>query len=307
METLKVENISKSFDGIQAVNSVSFSINEGQIFGLLGPNGAGKTTTMRMIMNIIIPDSGIIFLFGESFREQHKNSIGYLPEERGLYPKMKLLDHLQFLGEMKGVPGHHARKISLEWLERFELLDRANKKVQELSKGLQQKVQFIGTILLSPQLLIVDEPFSGLDPLNTRFLLDILLELKQHGKTIILSTHLMEQAEKLCEKICLINRGKAVLQGSLQEIKQRYRHHAVEVEFAGDGDFLRRSPLVKYIDENESCWVILLREEATPGQLFKVLAQQNLEVYRFETPETPLNDIFLDVVQRSETEKKSNE
>jgi ABC-2 type transport system ATP-binding protein len=299
METLRVENISKSFNGLQAVNEISFSINEGRIFGLLGPNGAGKTTAMRLIMNIIIPDSGEIYLFGNSFREQHKNRIGYLPEERGLYPKMKLLDHLQFLGEMKGVKPHKARKLAQEWLERFDLAGRAQKKVQELSKGLQQKVQFIGTILHSPQLLIVDEPFSGLDPVNTRFLLDVLLELKREGRTIILSTHLMEQAEKLCDEICLINRGKAVLQGGLQDIKQRYRHHAVEVEFSGNGDFLRRSPLVKSLIEHKNYWEIRLEQTATPGQLFKLLAQQNLDVHRFETPETPLNDIFLDVVQKS--------
>jgi ABC-2 type transport system ATP-binding protein len=299
MQTLRVESISKSFDGIQAVSDVSFSIDEGQIFGLLGPNGAGKTTTMRLIMNILIPDSGKIYLLGESFREHHKNRIGYLPEERGLYPKMKLLDHLQFFGEMKGIKSFEARKLAQAWLKRFDLAERANKKVQELSKGLQQKAQFIGTILHSPQLLIVDEPFSGLDPVNTRFLLDILMDLKREGKTIILSTHLMEQAEKLCDEICLINRGKAVLQGDLLEIKRQYRHHAVEVEFTGNGDSLHHSPIVKSVIEHKNYWEIWLKEDATPGQLFQLLAHQNLEVHRFETPETSLNDIFIDVVKGS--------
>lgn len=299
METLKLENVSKSFDHFKAVDEVSLSINQGQMFGLLGPNGAGKTTTMRMIMNIIIPDSGSIRLFGEPFREEHKNRIGYLPEERGLYSKMKLIDHLQFFGEMKGIKSQEARKIALEWLERFDLLDRANKKVQELSKGLQQKAQFIGTILHSPQLMIVDEPFAGLDPVNTKFLIDILLNLKREGKTIILSTHLMEQAEKLCDDICLINRGKAVLRGSLREIKRKYNHNAVFIQYSGEDAFLRSTPMVKSVTQHDNYTEVRLQEGASAGQLFKLLAEQNVDVHRFEEADTPLNDIFIDVVQGS--------
>lgn len=299
METLKVENVSKSFDQFKAVDGVSFSIGEGQLFGLLGPNGAGKTTTMRMIMNIIIADAGSIRLFGQPFREAHKNRIGYLPEERGLYPKMKLIDHLQFLGEMKGIKSREARDIALKWLERLGLADRAERKVQELSKGLQQKAQFIGAILHSPQLIIVDEPFSGLDPLNTKFLIEILLDLKREGKTIILSTHLMEQAEKLCEDICLINRGKAVLQGGVKEIKRRYSHNAVLLDFSGEADFLHSAPFIKSVIAHGSYTEVRLQDGASPGQLFKILAEKNVNVRRFEEAETPLNEIFIDVVEGS--------
>jgi ABC-2 type transport system ATP-binding protein len=227
LEALSVSKICKNYEDFKAVDLVSFSIAQGSLFGLLGPNGAGKTTTMRMIMNIIIPDSGKISIHGKPFSEEMKDRIGYLPEERGLYPKMKLLSHLQFLGEMKGMSGPEARRISEKWLERFELTKWTNNKVQDLSKGMQQKVQFIGTIMHSPDLLIFDEPFSGLDPLNTKILIDILLELKNQGKTIILSTHLMDQAEKLCDTICLINRGKVVLFGEIQNIKQDYSQNAV--------------------------------------------------------------------------------
>ncbi len=299
MNTVVAENISKSFNTFRAVDNVSLAIRPGSVFGLLGPNGAGKTTTMRMIMNIILPDSGGIHLFGEPFREEHKNRIGYLPEERGLYPKMKVIDHLQFLGEMKGVEPGEAKKQALQWLERFDLADRAQKKVQELSKGLQQKVQFIATIIHAPELLIVDEPFSGLDPLNTKFLKDILLGLKQAGKTIILSTHLMEQAEKLCDEICLINKGKAVLQGNLRDIKRRYGHNMVNVEYSGNAEFLRALPPVKSINDYGNSMEIRLQDGAVPGELFKLLAAGNLEVRRFETVETPLNEIFIDVVEKS--------
>ena len=300
METLRVENVSKSFDQFTAVDGVSFSTSEGQMFGLLGPNGAGKTTTMRMIMNIIIPDSGSIRLFGEPFREAHKNSIGYLPEERGLYPKMKLIDHLRFFGEMKGINSREAGDIALKWLERFELADRAEKKVQELSKGLQQKVQFIATILHSPQLMIVDEPFSGLDPVNTKFLIEILLDLKREGKTIILSTHLMEQAEKLCDDICLINRGKVVLQGGLREIKRQYSHNAVLIDFSGEAGFLHSVPFVKSVMMHGSYTEVRLQDGVSAGQLFKLLAEKNVSVRRFEEAETPLNEIFIDVVSGSQ-------
>lgn len=299
MNTVVAENISKSFNGFKAVESVSFTIRPGSIFGLLGPNGAGKTTTMRMIMNIILPDSGGIHLFGEPFREEHKNRVGYLPEERGLYPKMKVIDHLQFLGEMKGIDPGETKKQALQWLERFDLADRAQKKVQELSKGLQQKVQFIAAIIHAPELLIVDEPFSGLDPLNTKFLKDILLDIKQAGKTIILSTHLMEQAEKLCDDICLVNNGKAVLQGNLRDIKRRYGHNMVIVEYSGNAEFLRNSPAVKSINDYGNSMEIRLQDDAAPGDLFKLLATSSLEVRRFETVETPLNEIFIDVVEKS--------
>ncbi len=305
METLRVSNITKSYDDFKAVDGVSFSIHSGHIFGLLGPNGAGKTTTMRMIMNIIIPDRGTVEIFGQPFREEIKDRIGYLPEERGLYPKMKLLPHLQFLGEMKGLSGQKARKLAEEWLERFDLMKWGNNKVQDLSKGMQQKVQFIGTIMHSPELLIVDEPFAGLDPINTKFLKDILLELKEKGTTIILSTHLMDQAEKLCEDICLINRGKVVLQGELSEIKQRYSHNAVILEFSGDADRVKQFPFIQTINEYSNYMDIRLADDADPQDLFKALANTDIRIKRFEAAETSLNDIFIEIVGEEKNEKDS--
>ena len=296
MHALKVESVSKTYDTFKAVDNVSFSIEEGRMFGLLGPNGAGKTTTMRMIMNIIIPDSGKIFLFDETFKEEHKDIIGYLPEERGLYPKMKLIDHLQFFGEMKGLSSAQSKKLALEWLEKFGLMEWEKKKVNELSKGMQQKVQFIGTIMHSPKLLILDEPFSGLDPINTKFLKDILIQLKREGKTIILSTHLMDQAEKLCDDICLINRGKVVLQGNLQEKKKEYGHNSVILEYSGDGAFIGSLPTVKKVDDYGNYMEVQLQDDSSPNQLFQALAEKKLDVQKFEAAETTLNEIFIEIV-----------
>lgn len=297
MQALQIEHISKSFNQFKAVDDVSFSLDEGKMFALLGPNGAGKTTTMRMIMNIIVPDAGSIRIFGEPFQESHKNLLGYLPEERGLYPKMKVLDHLQFLGEMKGLRAAEAKKLAREWLERFDLAERAQKKVMELSKGLQQKVQFIATVLHSPRLLIVDEPFSGLDPVNTKFMKDVLLEMKKEGKTIILSTHMMEQAEKLCDEICLINKGRAVLQGNLDEIKQAYSQNSVTVEYRGNAAAVQALPLVASLNDYGNYMEIRLRDGARPGELFRLLADSELEIQRFEAAKTSLNEIFIQAVK----------
>jgi ABC-2 type transport system ATP-binding protein len=296
MQALKVESVSKTYDSFKAVDNVSFSIEEGRMFGLLGPNGAGKTTTMRMIMNIIIPDSGKIFLFDETFKEEHKDIIGYLPEERGLYPKMKLIDHLQFFGEMKGLSSAQSKKLALEWLEKFGLMEWEKKKVNELSKGMQQKVQFIGTIMHSPKLLILDEPFSGLDPINVKFLKDILIQLKREGKSIILSTHLMDQAEKLCDDICLINKGKVVLQGNLQEKKREYGHNSVILEYSGDGAFIGSLPVVKKVDDYGNYMEVQLQDDSSPNQLFQALAEKKLDVQKFEAAETTLNEIFIEIV-----------
>lgn len=293
---LEVEHVSKSYGEVKAVEDVSFSITPGSLFGLLGPNGAGKTTTMRMIMNIIIPDSGQIRIFGAPFQEEHKNRIGYLPEERGLYPKMKVIDLLQFLGEMKNMPTRQARQKAWYWLERFDLQDWAQKKLQELSKGMQQKVQFIGTILHEPDLIIMDEPFSGLDPINTKFLKDILLEMKKKGKTIILSTHLMDQAEKLCEEICLINRGKVVLKGPLSEIKKRYSHNAILLEYEGDGQVISHMTMVERVDDYGNYMSIRLKDNASPQRFFQELAKLPITVHRYEASETSLNDIFIEIV-----------
>jgi ABC-2 type transport system ATP-binding protein len=296
MATLRVEQVTKKYDDFKAVDNVTFAVDAGKLFGLLGPNGAGKTTTMRMIMNIIVPDSGKIEILGNSFSADLQNKIGYLPEERGLYPKMKLLAHLQFLGEMKGLSGPDARETALKWLERFELASWVDKKIQDLSKGMQQKVQFIGTIMHDPDLLIVDEPFSGLDPINVKFLKDILLEMKARGKTIILSTHLMDQAEKLCDQICLINKGRVVLEGSLESIKNKYSHNAIILEYSGNANFINKIPYVQKTDDYGNYMEIHLDEQANSDELFRALAASELKVKKFETAETSLNDIFIEIV-----------
>jgi len=218
MAILEVKNISKSFASLKAVDDVSFSIEEGDVLGLLGPNGAGKTTTIRMIMNIIVPDSGSVTLLKNS-EENSTNLIGYLPEERGIYRKMKLVDVLLFLAKLKEMKMHDAKEQIDYWLERLDLIKWKKKKIEELSKGMQQKLQFIATILHKPKLLILDEPFLGLDPINTNLIKEIILELKAGGTTIIFSTHQMESAEKLCNKIILINKGKVILSGKIGEVK----------------------------------------------------------------------------------------
>ena len=245
---LELVGITKRYDGVTAVDALSLRIEPGGIFGLLGPNGAGKTTTIRMIMGVIEPDEGEVRIFGEPFSERIKDSIGYLPEERGLYRKMKVLDHLVFLGEIKGVPAGVARERGKKWLERLELGDWADKTVESLSKGMQQKVQFIATVLHEPKLVLLDEPFTGLDPINTQILKDIIEELQQDGRAVVLSTHLMEQVEKLCKRICLINKGRKILEGSLADIKMQFGRNVVTIRFSGDPAHLERHPGVERVE-----------------------------------------------------------
>jgi ABC-2 type transport system ATP-binding protein len=224
---LSIENVTKRYEGHTAVDDLSLTIEPGVVYGLLGPNGAGKTTTIRMIMGIIEPDEGKIEIFGEPFSESMKERIGYLPEERGMYRKMKVLDHIIFLAEIKGVHAKIAAERAKLWLERVDLAGWEDKPVEALSKGMQQKIQFISTVIHEPQMVILDEPFTGLDPINTQLLKDVIVEMKDEGRTVILSTHLMDQVEKLCEKICLINRGRKVLEGGLAEIKMRFSKNVV--------------------------------------------------------------------------------
>lgn len=297
MPALQVQAICKSYNGTAAVDHVSFAISEGTMFGLLGPNGAGKTSTMRMILNIILPDSGKITLWGEPFREEFKNRIGYLPEERGLYPGMKLRDHLQFLGELKGMASTAARRAAGEWLEAFGLAAHAASRIKELSKGMQQKAQFIGTVIHSPGLLILDEPFSGLDPVNTRFIKDVMLKLKSEGTTIILSTHLIDQAEKLCDDICLIHHGRVVLQDSLRNVLSSYSQNSVIVEYQGDGSFLPTLPMIETLNDYGNFVEIRLRAGSRPGELFRALSAADIEVQRFETARPSLNEIFIEIIE----------
>jgi len=253
METgicLEVNEIEKQFQSKKAVDRVSFSLSYGQILGLLGPNGAGKTTTIRMILNIIVPDRGEIKVFGEKFNEQFKDRIAYLPEERGLYRKMRLLDVILYLVELKGITRSKIRHKALEYLEKFGLLGYKKRRIEELSKGMAQKAQFIATILHSPELIILDEPFSGLDPLNIELVKDLMLEMKQQQKAIIFSTHLMDYAEKICDRIVMINNGKKVLDGTLKEVKALYSKETIHLTFDGDGSFVKQLAYVEKVRDS---------------------------------------------------------
>jgi ABC-2 type transport system ATP-binding protein len=238
MPVVELAGVTKAYENKVAVSNLSLSIEAGQIFGLLGPNGAGKTSSIRMMMGITMPDSGQVNLFDKPFERQSLERVGYLPEERGLYKKMKVLDQLVFFGCLHGLSADEARRRADAWAKRMEIADALQKKTEELSKGMQQKIQFIATLLHSPGLIVMDEPFSGLDPVNAVLVERTLLELKDQGKVILFSTHRMDQVEKLCDSICLINNGKAVLAGNLREIKSRYERNHVIVEFEGSSAFL---------------------------------------------------------------------
>ena len=299
---LEISNVTKRFDGTTAVDDLSLVVEPGGIYGLLGPNGAGKSTTIRMIMGIIQPDEGEMKLFDRPFSEQVKERIGYLPEERGLYRKMKVLDHLVFLGEIKGVAGDTARKRASEWLERVELSEWADKNVETLSKGMQQKVQFISTILHDPQLVILDEPFTGLDPINTQLLKDIVEEMKDNGRTVVLSTHLMDQVEKLCERICLINRGRKVIEGELSEIKREFGRNVITLRYSGDRSVLDNDQRVLSVRSFGQQLSVTLKEDASPKDIV-LLAMEHGEVSKFEVGEVSLHDIFIAKVKEGEVSR----
>lgn len=295
---VELRNVQKSYDEFVAVSDLSVNICPSGIYGLLGPNGAGKTSTIRMIMGIIVPDSGSISIFGEPLRRAHMDQFGYLPEERGLYKKMKVLEHLIFLGQLKGLSNTDAKTRALRWCERFELTAWTEKKVEELSKGMQQKVQFIGAILHDPKLIIMDEPFSGLDPANAVGLKDVLLELAKSGKTILLSTHRMDQAERLCQSICLINHGKIVIEGDLNQIKAQYGRTNVQIKYEGDAQFLRDPNLVQSFNDYGNYVEVLLAPGADPQDLLRH-ACSGARLNRFEVMEPSLEEIFLDAVGKS--------
>jgi len=299
MKVLEVNGINKNFGKFKAVDDVSFSIDEGVIFGLLGPNGAGKTTTIRMIMNIIIPDSGRISVLGNSDARSSTSHIGYLPEERGMYRKMKVQNLLLFQAKLKSVPKSEAKTAMDAWLGRLELMDWKKKKVEELSKGMQQKLQFITTVQHKPKLLILDEPFGGLDPINQNLIKDILLDLKAQGTTIIFSTHVMESAEKLCEEIFLINKGKKVLYGKLGDIKKGFGRKNVYIEYVGSDDFLKSDQIEKY-DNYGNMVEIKLAADGNPQKILHE-AITNAEIRKFEIKEPSLNDIFIESVKSSDS------
>lgn len=295
MDVLKVENVTKAFGDYKAVNEVSFSVPKGTIYGILGPNGAGKTTTIRMINAITYPDSGAIFLNGEKVGSKTQEKIGYLPEERGLYKKMKVGEHLLYLAQLKGMEKAHARTVLREWLERFEALDWIGKEIGELSKGMQQKVQFISTIAHDPDIYIFDEPFSGLDPINSEILKNVILELRDKGKTIIFSTHRMEQVEQMCDFICLYNHGKMILEGSLSKIKHEFGRNTVILEFDGNPGFLDSLRDVRMNNKSTRYAELRLLDGADHQHILRT-ALQHVEVHRFELVQPSLNEIFISTV-----------
>jgi ABC-2 type transport system ATP-binding protein len=296
-----VDRITKRFAGNTAVDALSLSVQPGVIYGLLGPNGAGKSTTIRMILNIYVPDSGTIRLFGETGTgHDHARRIGYLPEERGLYQKMRVLDVLAFLAELKGVERSAARAKALEWLTRLGLADRRSSKVNELSKGNQQKVQFISTILHESDLLVMDEAFSGLDPVNSQVMRETVLDLRARGKTILFSTHIMEQAEKICDNVCIIARGKKLIDGTLADIKRTHGGRHVLINFdggRGDADriFADRRQVAK-ADVSGQFAELELAAEGDAQVILRTLVTSGARLSRFELAEPSLNKIFVDLV-----------
>ncbi len=292
--TLVLDHVTKKFGDFTAVNDLSLQVRPGRVFGLIGPNGAGKTTTIRMIVNITIPDAGRIELFGQSMNPNLQDRIGYLPEERGLYRKMKVGEQLRFFAELKDLRGREADSRINHWLEKLQLSDWKNKRAKDLSKGMQQKVQFITAVIHEPDLLILDEPFSGLDPVNVELMKDTILEKKTEGKTIILSTHQMEIAERLCDDVCMINRAHKVLDGRLREIRRSFARNAVALRIEGGDGLLNDPALVANIRQHGEEIEVLLMPDADPQVLLKRLIDAGVTVNKFELVEPSLHDIFIE-------------
>ena len=300
---VRVEDVTKRFAGHVAVRHLSMEIPRGVIFGLLGPNGAGKSTTIRMMMDIIEPDEGRVVLFGGAAKGRDlSHRIGFLPEERGLYKKMKVADHLVFLGEVKGMPRRDARRKAVEWLDRLGLRDWTTHKVEDLSKGMQQKVQFAGTLIHDPELVLLDEPFSGLDPVNSQVMKDVVLDLTREGRTVLFSTHIMEQAEKMCDRVVIISRGQKVVDGTMAEVKREGGHRHVALTFHRDG--VRAAPiladraLVMKADDYGATAEVELAAGADPDQLLRALVDSGAGISRFEVVEPSLESIFIAKVGR---------
>jgi len=293
MNVLEVKNLCKTFGTIKAVNDASFNVPEGSVFGLIGRNGAGKTTTIRMMMNIYTPDSGEILLRGKHIDNEFKKKVGYLPEERGLYKKMTVIDTLLFFADVKGKKGSDIKKRANEYLKKFELADRKTTKIQDLSKGNQQKIQFIATILHDPDFLVLDEPFSGLDPINTDLLRQIIIDLRDRGKVIIFSTHLMDFAEKMCDYIAMIDHGKIILDGNLNEIKTKYAKKNVSLNYSGDISFLKGNPMIESIDDFGNTTGIRLKDSSNIQPLLKLLVENNVSIKKFNANDISLHEIFV--------------
>ena len=289
---VRLEGVTKRFGKHTAVSALDLEIPRGVICGLLGPNGSGKTTSIRMIMGILHPDEGRVDLFGSDPDETRRTRVGYLPEERGVYRKMKCLDLVIFLAEIRGVSRSEGRRKGRAWIERLGLGEWADKKVEDLSKGMQQKIQFIGTVIHEPELLILDEPFSGLDPINQDVLEDIVMDFHKRGTTILFSTHLMDQAERLCERVCLISKARKVLDADLKELKAAERKGVVAVEFQGDDGWLQ-GPEVKSIERVNGGVLLHLREGADHRPILKRGVDSGANIYKFDLVEPRLHEIFV--------------
>lgn len=292
IDLVNISEVSKSFNHNLVVDNVSFDLRAGEILGLIGPNGAGKTTIIRMMMDIIRPDSGEIFILGEKFDELAKNKIGYLPEERGLYRKLTVIDSLIYLASLKGLTSHAARNRAHELLGYMDMLPHKSKKIEELSRGMGQLIQFLVTIIHDPQLVILDEPFAGLDPVNTELLKEIIIKLRSQGKAIILSTHRMNEVEELCDRILMINKGSSVLYGGLAEIKSRYRNNSITLEFEGSLPDLRGITSKR---EHKNHVELLMDGKTSPDEILAQLMLHKIKIYRFEVSAPSLNEIFLQV------------
>jgi ABC-2 type transport system ATP-binding protein len=295
MPIVELQHVRKAYDTKVAVADLSFSIEPGSMFGLLGPNGSGKTSSIRMMIGMTVPDAGSVSLFGQPFQREHLKRVGYLPEERGLYKKMKVMDQLIFLGELHGLDATTASKRAHVWCERMEITEAIPKKTEELSKGMQQKIQFIATLLHEPELIIMDEPFSGLDPVNAVLLMDTLVDLRKQGKSILFSTHRMDQVEKLCDAIALIDRGNLVLSGGMREVKNRYPRNHVQVTFEGDAGFLQHPGIAEFKNYAGHA-EIKLRDESAAQQILAAAVQNGTRISRFEVMEPTLEEIFIEAV-----------
>jgi ABC-2 type transport system ATP-binding protein len=297
---LAISDLVKEFDGVTAVSHLSLDVPTGGIFGLLGPNGSGKTTTIRTSLGIYLPDGGSVSLLGASDPRAVRNRVGYLPEERGLYPKMKLQEQLAFLGSIRGLSPSEANRRAGEWLERLGLGDRADAQTNDLSKGMQQKVQFAAAVIHEPDIVILDEPFSGLDPVNTRLLKELIIEQRDRGCTVVLSSHRMEQVEQMCDAIALIHRGELVLHGTLKEVKARYGKGTLAVEYVGNASDLSGLPGVRHVSDSGRSARLQLEPGADPQTIVRALLDRvRLDSFRNEEPS--VEDIFLEMVGATST------
>ncbi len=298
MYLLEVKNISKSFQDTAALQDVSLHLEANKIYGLLGPNGAGKTTLIRNITQIFYPDKGEIFFNGEKLSEQHQNKIGYMPEERGMYKKMKVGDHLMYLARLRNFTKQQAEEKINFWLKKLDIESWRNKTIEELSKGMQQKVQFVATILHDPTLLILDEPFSGLDPINAEIIKNEIFELHAKGVTIIFSTHRMENVEEICEDIYLINKGKIILEGNVAQIKQQQKKHLIRVDLgraAAISDALRSQ--TEITEQANSHLIFKLKENQSSNDILKLLIQYNVEIVGMKEILPTVNELFIEAVR----------